>query len=1037
MSDTASAAGVKVSVGTDSQEMDSIDRDNPGQGTGDERGPATNSTLRELHERAATLTASAQRLQAELGPMANLTDAMEAAATVSPLITAPGLSNISDVHESDSPMVTERDTITGTPISGDGSYQKGLEKSGTKSYETYLQEQQVQHADVLTQQAAAKAAAQQLEDSQREERLRKAAASAPSERSSLTTQLTELDKILQQAVRHAKLAEDLLMEQKVLVVAGELPSTTDARVEHYQEQADRLGEQARIAHRALQKAQQLLSAQDMPAPAAAAAAASTQQVPTDKPPQSPNPPSLLENLKAQRTAARIERDQAKVALQATLQHFPEDSGDEEACAIYEGYRAPAQAKLEVAILAYETAVSAVTRLKPTAEGQTPSSAAGIDKPSERTLQIQKESEFLARLASRRAIELAAEATAAAVAEERRLKKMEEAKAAKVAERFARIEERKLQQMNRLADKADKLKASLMADGIAEAQALQTALGLATQMAPVEGDVYITVSSRDLQKFMGKRPTVPVTHPPANVPATPTGPTGGSPSGTPGVAPPASTQSAASAIEKELHELRVQRDVHAARVRVLEQERATAANRSAGAAGRVQIDELLAEARNALAPCFQTIPPYIPPLTTTTDTNPRARPYTDKPMAPQKFTDASAALCLGDKGHEVGRMVLYYYERYLRDCAARTSDPGTLRISAGAMLWEGASAIWFMDFLESCPQAPGWREGDPRSEPSFATFRENFLKQWCGKIRTDEQMALELLMSGGLQQGKNTILQYAQTFLNVRRKLPDESTVSMCKYFLLGMRTDIRVRSTIDSIGRDWASLEDLILHATAQERRITEYKLLMPRAALRAAAQMDISDGELEQPYLNAVKSDGWEPAPADQKRQRAEDKQHRVAAADGRQRYEAVEPRFSDVAAPIYKLMREDKVNPRRQGDDFIPERDLMPWKLADMPAVLPPWLRPLSDLYNSEVGRKMGLSPGTARIHKDPIVRMMCRCWWMCAYCKKRHHYMACEQKPSHGQEKRAGSYQDSQQPAKSQYGGGGRGGRGYGRGGRNGQR
>ena len=965
---------------------------------------------------------SAQRTDPRGQPQ-NLAQRIDAVAGSPELPDVPDVSDVSEAGGDENQMEVDEpelgEVVTETPRK---------QKPGDRGYEVYLLEQQQQQAAMKRAQADARAEEKELEIAERLIRAQQRAETinTPADRGTVTQLSEALDALVMQADE----AEMVAKKHKVTVKATETPETAAARVAYFQNAADELKIKVASATKALKQARRMLSAADIgqtgnlgtpPAPKKPAAK------PAKKPVQAPT----LDELRAQRDAARVARDTAKEELQATWQFFPEDSGDEDAREVYEGHRVPAQEELDSAIAQYEAAVSAVNEHKrqsgflnddgtPMAQNQGfPPDAQQERRNDEFEFMAQRAEYRISELAAKRAQEDKEKATARAAAQARGVaadrKKAEEAETQRQLAR------------QRLVAQVQRFKAAYMEGGMSEAQAFQSSTELVAKMPAKAGDVGPPLNLKELQTLMGKQPAGPLHKEPA-------GPSG------------------ISTVEKEMDRLRKERDVQAAQIRVLQQEKATAATRMANATGRLQLDALLLEARNALSPAFQTVPAYRPPDLADTNLRPRTL-YTDKPLAPQKFTDEVAASCLGPNGNEIARKVVYYYEKYLRDCAARSAEPNVLRVSVGSMLWEGEAAIWFMNFLESCPQDAGWVEGDPRAEPSFATFKEQFMKQWCGKVRTDGQEALESLMSGHMAQGKNSLLQYAQSFMTLRRKLPEESTVSMCKYFLLGMRNELHAKCAVDAIGREWVSLEDLITHATAVEIRINTAKALLNKAAsLRyAAAQMDTSEDEetpANKPYLAAIKSDGWEISVAEQRRLRAEEakaKREKVAAMASTP-VSHHEPAFASVAEHTLRLMGPpDNLNPNKYAK-FDPLTMVMPWKLADMPDKFPLWLRPASDLLNSQVGRQMGLAPGgQQRGDNNATVRMMLRCWWLCGYCKKRHHFLACPDKGSGVKKDDGGAKYGSGEkrpyvPSKPEerYGRGGRdGGRGFRGGGRFGGR
>ncbi len=557
---------------------------------------------------------------------------------------------------------------------------------------------------------------------------------------------------------------------------------------------------------------------------------------------------------------------------------------------------------------------------------------------------------------------------------------------------ARWEAGRVKQFDRLARHVKKLLTSLISAGLTAEQAKEAALKSAVEL-PVEiGDSVITVTRAMLLDYI-KKGTSAVTYQRQEAGAAAATPQKGGGQ--------YNTSRTLLENDKARHTHHAEMDVFQARIRVLEAEKAQAIKQLGETQGMMQLQTLITQSKSVVTPTFETVPPTAPVRNERVNRSSRVM-FTDKPLTPKPFTDTTAALCMGPEGANVGRAHMWQYEKYCTAMAARTSEPDRVRISVGAALWEGASAHWFMDLLDSCPQAPGWVHGQPRAEPTFNTLKERFGRQFCGKVRTDEQTALEELMTGKITQGSSTIAQYSQAFLTLRRKLPSESTVSMCRYFLKGLHKEMHARCVLDLLGREWSDLEELFAHAAAEELRMNAYNAIWPKAALRAM-QMDTEDEEEEEfPYLAAVKTStpDWQPAPVDKKKEvRGDAKQRKVLAAFEANRRNP-EPKWGDTAGEINKLVRAPHfLNPHADQEvPFNPERELMPWRLEDYPASgKPPFdIRPASHLMNSRVGEAMGLGSNCQHPNRDPITKMMCRIWWLCSYCKDRHHFNQCPKKP-----------------------------------------
>ena len=203
-----------------------------------------------------------------------------------------------------------------------------------------------------------------------------------------------------------------------------------------------------------------------------------------------------------------------------------------------------------------------------------------------------------------------------------------------------------------------------------------------------------------------------------------------------------------------------------------------------------------------------------------------------------------------------------------------------------------------------------------------------------------------------------------------------------------------VTCVLDILGREWVSLEDLFVAAHAEEAKLREIKLIFPKHTLRwMETQMDTNDGGGS--YKEALQSAGWEDAPIDKKRAKAaavDVKTKQALAAVAGDAYKG-EPIWKDVSGEVNKLcVAPYNLYPSTTPKGFVPANNLMPWSLKNMPNQFPPWLRPPEHLTQSAIGHEMGLNPGAKFKKMDQVTKTMCRLWWICSYCKERHHFLAC---------------------------------------------
>lgn len=115
---------------------------------------------------------------------------------------------------------------------------------------------------------------------------------------------------------------------------------------------------------------------------------------------------------------------------------------------------------------------------------------------------------------------------------------------------------------------------------------------------------------------------------------------------------------------------------------------------------------------------------------------------------------------------------------------------------------------------------------------FAAWREAFIEAFVhftsGVVRAPNVIALEELMSGQVRQGDEPAAKYAERFLIRARLLPEESQLSLCKYFLAGLRPPLRRACCLDRENREWTALHTLVQYVYAEEVRLNQSRASFP-----------------------------------------------------------------------------------------------------------------------------------------------------------------------------------------------------------------
>jgi hypothetical protein len=125
------------------------------------------------------------------------------------------------------------------------------------------------------------------------------------------------------------------------------------------------------------------------------------------------------------------------------------------------------------------------------------------------------------------------------------------------------------------------------------------------------------------------------------------------------------------------------------------------------------------------------------------------------------------------------------------------------------------ARWAAEYINAnggSPQAP--------SEAWLQAFMQAMSHFVFGEVRAPAVVALEDLMLGKVQQGSQPVARYAEQFFMRARQLQSESQVSLCAYYLRGLRPDLRARCRLDNHAREWTDLATLVQFSYGEELRL-------------------------------------------------------------------------------------------------------------------------------------------------------------------------------------------------------------------------
>lgn len=244
--------------------------------------------------------------------------------------------------------------------------------------------------------------------------------------------------------------------------------------------------------------------------------------------------------------------------------------------------------------------------------------------------------------------------------------------------------------------------------------------------------------------------------------------------------------------------------------------------------------------------------------------------------------------------------------------------------------------------------------DARGPDVMTQLREAFQARFTGEVRSDESIALDLLLNKRIvQQQGETVAAYAERFQAIARKLPMESDASMCRHYVRGLQPHLAERCCVDKDDNEWSSLPALIKHSLAQDLRVQ---------TVRHIRSLQGTTHGSKGRFFDKNRSNR---SPQDQAQA------HVAMDVD-----EAVV-----TAAPVTVLQ-----GPMAESDNPYTDRRPLTWdsvpKYAHVkgkPLQAPPGLRPVEECpaYNC---------PGSLRDKFKE--RSLLSAWFMCPFCRKGRH-------------------------------------------------
>ena len=125
----------------------------------------------------------------------------------------------------------------------------------------------------------------------------------------------------------------------------------------------------------------------------------------------------------------------------------------------------------------------------------------------------------------------------------------------------------------------------------------------------------------------------------------------------------------------------------------------------------------------------------------------------------------------------------------------------------------------------------WSNELIRASPHISpnAYVREFISRWTGEVRQQSILALEDLIAHRVVQGEDSAAVYAERFRAKVRHLPDESPISLCKHYIMGLNAQLQQRCCLDREGRDWTDLSHLIQYSYAEELRLKAFTQLHPR----------------------------------------------------------------------------------------------------------------------------------------------------------------------------------------------------------------